>query len=127
MRNLIIAILIITFIALILVSTAIGLYYHKGNNEFIGFLIGSILCYLFSVSWILSAKKGILARAKTFIYYIIGGIIIRLAIFIAALIIIWYILPLSMKYFILSFLTGTTINLAIEVWYCNFRLLHDIS
>ncbi|MCP4133438.1 MAG: hypothetical protein GY754_20890 [bacterium] len=101
------------------INLAISIYFFqtKGWPQFQGYLIGTALCVIFSLSWVLQANKGLKSNFMVLLKLTFFGFLVKLAIFCLFLFGGYLLLGIDRFYFAGAFLLGTVMSLVIEVWF----------
>jgi len=101
----------------VLINLIISVYCFVsiGHSQFLGYIIGVVLCYLLSIVWFFQVKKGVSANAFSLFKLIFGGFILKVAFFLIFIFIVFQIYSFNRYYFSAAFLIGTLLSLVMEV------------
>jgi hypothetical protein len=90
-----------------------------GRTKFSGYFAGTLLNFIFSLLWILGARKGMKSNSLLLLVITVGGFPVRLAILALFAFGGLYLLNMDKVFFAISFLVGTMLSLIIEIWFFN--------
>jgi hypothetical protein len=119
MKNFTKAILILFLSTIINLAISLVFFQLRGSMEFMGYMAGTLLSFIFSLLWILGARKGMKSNTLVLLMITFGGFPLRLGIFGVFAFSGLYLFKMDKTLFAAAFLVGTILSLIVEVWFFN--------
>jgi hypothetical protein len=119
MSNIKKAVILTLLISVINFAVSFAILQILGKTKFSGYFAGTLLNFIFSLLWILGARKGMKSNSLLLLVITVGGFPVRLAILALFAFGGLYLLNMDKVFFAISFLVGTMLSLIIEIWFFN--------
>lgn len=111
------AIILLSIPAVINIAMSVSCYFIRSEQEFVGYLSGTILSLIFSLTWIWMIRKFSLTNILVIIAISMGILPVKFIVFAAFAFGGLYLFHMDKLFFAYSFLFGTFVGLLIEVWF----------